>query len=187
MRDFRCLLWALCLLASCLSAFFYLRATPVFDAPGEARVIGFMLIGVFGFAMIFLAPRWGSRAQMLFLLCLPALLLRGILLPVPPSDDVNRYIWEGHLVREGVSPYAHTADAPEWADYRNEYWERMNHKDKLTAYPPITELLFAATTTAANPLAGFKLWVVAGDLLTLAGIVLLLRRRGLPVLYAGWL
>lgn len=186
MRHFRCLLWAVCLLASCLAAYGYLRATPVFDAPGDSRVLSYMLIGTFGFAMIFLAPQWQGRWQWLLVLGLPALLLRAILLPVPPSDDINRYIWEGKLVRAGVSPYQHTADSAKWVDYRDSYWEAMNHKDKPTAYPPISEWLFAATTMGANPVLSFKLWVIAADLLTLLGIVLLLQRRGLPVLYAGF-
>jgi len=178
--------WFASLLVSCLAAYGYLLATPSFDAPALARVLCYMLIGVFGFAMIFLAPRCRMRWQLLALLGLPALLLRAILLPVPPSDDINRYVWEGKLVRAGVSPYSVTADAIEWELYRDSYWEGMNHKDKPTAYPPISELLFAATTVGADPVLGFKLWVVAADLLTLAGIVLLLRRRGLPLLYAGF-
>jgi hypothetical protein len=180
------LIWSLSLAGSCLAAFGYLQATPTFDAPGGLRTIWFALMGIFGFAMIFLAPCLGSRARLVCLLCLPALLLRGILLPVPPSDDVNRYVWEGQLVREGVSPYAHTADAPEWAAYRDSHWEAMNNKDKLTAYPPMAELLFAVTTQTNYPVAVFKLWVLAADVITLGGIVLLLRRRGLPDLYAGF-
>lgn len=186
MHYSRCLLWSLSLIGSCLAALLYLRSTPVFDAPGGLRVLSFILIGVFGFAMIFLAPRLPKGREVLCLLFLPALLLRFILLPAAPSDDVNRYVWEGQLVREGISPYAHTADAPEWEAYRTEYWEGMNHKDRRTAYPPMAQLLFALSTTADNPILGLKAWILAADLLTLAGIVFLLQRRGLPLLYAGF-
>ena len=30
--------------------------------------------------------------------------------PSAPSDDSNRYLWEGRLITEGISPYATTAD-----------------------------------------------------------------------------
>ena len=62
----------------------------------------------------------------------------------------------------------------------------MNHKDRRTAYPPLAEWSFALTTALGDPVLGFKLWVVLADLLALAGVVALLRRRGLPVLYAGF-
>ncbi|TVP82414.1 MAG: hypothetical protein EA353_00440, partial [Puniceicoccaceae bacterium] len=186
MQYFRHLLWALALIGACIAALLYIRATPVFDAPGMMRTTSFILIGVFGFALIFLAPRSHKTSVTLILLCLPALLLRALLMPAPPSDDVNRYIWEGQLVRAGISPYAHTADAPEWQAYRNVYWENMNHRDQLTAYPPIAELLFAAATRSEEPISEWKRWVVGADLLILVGIVLLLRRRGMPLLYAGF-
>ena len=123
MRHLRWWLWSISVLVAALAAAGYAQATPSFDAPGGPRVLCFVLIAVFGFAGIFLAPRLSRRATLWCLLVLPALLLRMLLLPVPASDDVNRYVWEGQLVRDGVSPYAHTADAPEWAAYRNSYWE----------------------------------------------------------------
>ena len=186
MRHLRWLLWSSSVLVAALAAAGYAQATPSFDASGGPRVLCFVLIAVFGFAGIFLAPRLSRRATLWCLLVLPALLLRMLLLPVPASDDVNRYIWEGQLVRDGVSPYAHTADAPEWAAYRNSYWDKMNHKDRRTAYPPLAEWSFALTTALGDPVFGFKLWVVLADLLALVGLVALLRRRGLPVLYAGF-
>ncbi|NBB77897.1 MAG: hypothetical protein GVY36_00360, partial [Verrucomicrobia bacterium] len=145
MMHLRWVLWSVALLGASLAAVGYWLATPVFNAPGPMRVLCFALMAVFGFASIFLAPRLSGRWTLWLLLGLPALLLRVLLLPVSVSDDVNRYVWEGQLVRQGVSPYAHKADAPEWAGYRNQFWEGMNNKDKLTAYPPITELLFAVT------------------------------------------
>lgn len=186
MKQVRWLFWTVSLLAASLAAIAYVFATPSFDAPGGPRVLWFVLLGVFGFASIFLAPRLSSPRTLWLLIFMPALLLRCLLFPAPPSDDVNRYIWEGQLVREGVSPYAHKADAPEWVAYRNEFWAGMNNTDKRTAYPPMTELIFAVTTTTAYPVAAFKVWILLADLLALAGIVFLLRRRGLPDLYAGF-
>ncbi len=186
MCSSRTLFWALSLIGGLAAAALYSWVTPTFDALGGPRAVAFFGIGIFGFAMIFLAPRQAGRERGLWILWLPAILLRLALLPAAPSDDINRYVWEGNLVREGISPYAHTADAPEWAAYRDGYWEQMNHRDRLTAYPPIAELIFAATTTGENPIASFKFWILAADLFALFGIVRLLRRRGLQIHYAGF-
>ena len=113
--------------------------------------------------MVFLAPATGSRRSSVFVIWIPTILLRLCLLPAAPSDDVNRYLWEGKLVRAGISPYAQTADAEGRADLRDHYWERMNHKDKPTVYPPLIELTFAAIGAIAyHPLA-CKLAVLLAD------------------------
>ncbi|MGB8165961.1 MAG: glycosyltransferase 87 family protein [Chthoniobacteraceae bacterium] len=89
-------------------------------------------------------PReWPLRRQWLLLLAL-AIGVRIFVWPIPVSDDLQRYLWEGRLVRLGISPYADTADAPQFARLRDARWEAMNHKDKLTVYPPLAELTFAA-------------------------------------------
>src|SRR6266446_5766278 len=89
-------------------------------------------------------PReWPLRRQWMLLLAL-AVGARAFVWPLPVSDDVNRYLWEGRIVRLGLSPYAAPADAPEFAALHDAQWEKMNHKDKLTVYPPLAELAFAA-------------------------------------------
>jgi len=89
-------------------------------------------------------PRtWTPRAQWALLLGL-AITARALVWPLPVSDDVNRYIWEGRLVRLGLSPYTAPADAPQFAAFHDAEWAAMNHKDKLTVYPPLAELVFAA-------------------------------------------
>ena len=44
-----------------------------------------------------------------------AVLFRAILLTTTPtlSDDVYRYLWDGYLANEGISPYAHAIDSPD--------------------------------------------------------------------------
>ena len=110
-----------------------------------------------------------------------ALLTRLVLLPHPPSDDVNRYLWEGRLVREGVSPYHFPPDHGSLWDLADEdpYHPDLNHPDISAAYPPFTILLFAAAGAVSyHPLA-IKVLVVICDMGTLILLILLLRHRGL--------
>ncbi|MFW5874065.1 MAG: glycosyltransferase [Verrucomicrobiota bacterium] len=178
--------WLVALLGLLASGAGYVWATPAFDAPGGPRTLWFFLMGCFGLAAVFLHPvvsgRWGGVSA----IWIPAILARLVLLPAAPSDDVNRYLWEGKLVATGISPYAHTADAPEWREHRDAYWEAMNHKDKPTAYPPLALGIFAlAGKLWYHPMA-FKLGFVLADLATLAGVLALLRRRGMSEAHAGF-
>ncbi|HSG92172.1 MAG TPA: glycosyltransferase [Methylotenera sp.] len=112
--------------------------------------------------------------------------MRLLLLPTAASDDVSRYLFEGKLVRAGISPYAQTADAGSIAQYRDAHWEQMNHKDKPTAYPPLAQLIFATIGAISyHPLA-YKLIFVFADLLTLGAVLKLLARRGTSLAFAGF-
>jgi hypothetical protein len=169
-----------------LLCFVYGQVADRFDSPSYWRIWLFPPIGAMGIAMVFLAPSLRSIRSIVLVIWIPALLMRLVLLPAACSDDMNRYLWEGKLVAEGLSPYAERGDAGIWEPYRDDYWEAMNHKDKATAYPPLIEWIFGGIAAIAyHPLA-FKLVFVAADLLTLGGILVLLRQRGLSPGYAGF-
>ena len=52
------------------------------------------------------------------------LFARLLLLPMPPGDDMARYLWEGRLVLAGENPYAKAPDHPDLAPLRNPAWHR---------------------------------------------------------------
>jgi len=110
------------------------------------------------------------RSQLLLLFIL-ALAVRALAWPIPPSDDVNRYLWEGKLIRAGNSPYAQTADDESLAALRDQWWEGMNHKDKETTYPPLAQLLFAAVGFLWYSPQAFKLAASLADLCCLPLLV----------------
>lgn len=181
----RLTLWTVALLSSACAAFTYGQLTTSFDASPEWRVPLAFVMGVCGFAAVFLFPDFKRTKSVVFAIWIPAILLRALLLPAAPSDDVNRYLWEGHLLRAGEVPYAHTADSTEWKHFRDDYWSAMNHKDKRTAYPPITEIAFAAIGGVVYHPIAYKVAFLIADLLTLSAILRLLRRRGLSLAYSG--
>lgn len=109
-----------------------------------------------------------------------ALAVRLPLSTWPPtlSDDVWRYLWEGHVWRQGLSPFELPPNAPELAAIRTADWAMVNHPEVSSIYPPLAQLLFA--TLGAGGLSAWKLGMIAADLATVA---LLFRRE--PRL--GWL
>jgi hypothetical protein len=118
--------------------------------------------------------------------------LRLVFLPLPASDDVHRYVWEGQQVLHGYSPYASTADHPPNAAWRDEQWQRMNHKDRLTAYPPLALLMCAGVEllqgkgvpTALEHVLGFKLSAALADLLLVALLMSAVKELRWVALYA---
>ena len=133
-------------------------------------------VGVLAWAVF---PNTRTNKSAFILILGMALLTRLLLFPFPHSDDVNRYLWEGKLVLHGENPYQFTADAVEWTDLRDPYWEAMNHKDRKTAYPPLTILSFAALNAIAYHPATYKVFFGLVDLVVIALLLRLLTRRGL--------
>lgn len=178
--------WLVCLALCALLAGAYSYVTPVFDAASWWRVLFFAGIGVLGLLSVFLFPDFKSVRAQLLAIVIPAVVLRALLLPTAPSDDVNRYLWEGKLIRAGVSPYAERGDAESLSVYRDDFWLAMNHKDKPTAYPPLAELVFAGIGAVAYSPMAYKLSFAALDLLVICGLLYLLWRRGVSLAFSGF-
>jgi len=121
-----------------------------------------------------------------------ALLCRLFLLPMHPSDDIWRYLWEGLVQTEGISPYDFAPNAPELISYRTTWWASINHPMVSAIYPPITQWGFRGLATLASAFSLgtlahvvlFKLAFVAADVTI---CYLLARRYGhLRALDYGW-
>ena len=86
------------------------------------------------------------------------LLFRGIyLIHIPElSDDFYRYIWDGKLVLNGISPFAHTP--VEWIQLNPLFdnsglYPMLNSKQYYSVYPPVQQTIYALV----NLIAGDKL------------------------------
>jgi alpha-1,6-mannosyltransferase len=104
-----------------------------------------------------------------------AIVTRLLLLPMEPSDDIWRYLWEGHIQTLGFSPYHFAPNAPELEPYRTVWWSKINHADASAIYPPMTQLGFWMLAAIAPNLILFKVAFVLADLLICG---LLCRRFG---------
>ncbi len=116
-----------------------------------------------------------------------AVLARLVLLPLAPelSDDIYRYLWDGHVLGHGFNPYAYPPAHDALADIRTPWHGEINHPDVSTIYPPLAQLLFAAVAvTGGGVLSAKALWV-AFDLgcgYLLQRIAVRMGRKPAPVL-----
>ncbi len=127
-------------------------------AAGQMRFIGAASLSLFGWtlhsgrfilvfaglwaaclAMLLFFPRKLPRRRRCWAVFIPALACRLFLLPLAPSDDVNRYLWEGRLVQVGINPYHHAPDDPALSDLAagDPFHGRINHPNIPAIYPPL--------------------------------------------------
>jgi len=74
-----------------------------------------------------------------------AILFRLTVLFAPPyqSEDVYRYLWDARMSIMQGNPYAAAPNAPELEKYRdNQIYPMINSKPYITAYPPVSQILF---------------------------------------------
>ena len=166
----------------------YALPMPVPGFPGYGLPAG-VFIGLFTLqwlvcmAMLLLVPRHlSSRSKILFLLGL-ALACRILLLDHEPSDDMNRYLWEGRVLINGISPYHHAPHDPVLGHlaYNDPFHAGINHPDMAAAYPPLMLGLFSlADVIFYHPLT-LKMIFLFFDMGTLVFLVFLLKHRGLDM------
>ncbi len=128
----------------------------------------------------------GMRIIMIF-----AVLFRLTLLPAAPalSTDMERYLWDGRVVAAGGNPYLSAPADRELVDLRDERFDRLEHREVRTIYPPLAQALFAAVAATGAGRPGLKIILIACDLLVIILIGRLLALRRLPrsrVLVYAW-
>lgn len=112
-----------------------------------------------------------------------AIAFRLLLLVTTPtlSDDVYRYMWDGHVANNGVSPYALPIDSPE-LDYLDvPVRAQANNKWMASPYMPAAQWLFAGLTRLfpLHPVV-FQSAMLVFDLVSGVLIARLLAIAGLP-------
>jgi hypothetical protein len=122
---------------------------------------------------------------------IPALLFRIAALCIDPglSDDIYRYLWEGKVGLAHLSPYLLPPASPALDPLSDAIRSRVNHPEISSIYPPLAQWLFQAIDAISYSPLAFKIAVTLFDGVTLASIIALLRRRGLPdalVLLYAW-
>ena len=150
--------------------------------------------------------------RLVFIIVCIALGLRGVALVTSPILEIDyyRYLWDGKVLAEGVSPYAYSPAQILDADKANpdeayqrvvslslksesnhEILNRIHFAKHTTIYPPVSQFVFAAAmkwfpagASAKAHVVWMKLVLVVFDLLTIVLVLKLLVDCGFS---PGWL
>ena len=127
----------------------------------------FLFLTAFG-AYLLAASRVKDLRGGHLLIWVLAVAMRLLFLPLEPglSDDVWRYLWDGHVQLSGVNPYRFAPSAPELAELRTPWHHLINNPDVPTIYPPFAQLAFLAIALAGSTVVQAKLLFLGFDLAT---------------------
>jgi alpha-1,6-mannosyltransferase len=134
------------------------------------------------------ATRQAERApshRALWLIFSVAILLRVYMLLFDPllSSDIYRYIWDGRVQAAGINPYRYFPADAALAKLRDAaIFPHINRVDSAaTIYPPVAQIFFLIVTRFGENVTTMRLAMLACEAVTVALILLLLRRMNQPV------
>ena len=119
-----------------------------------------------------------SSSAVLWAVIVFSLMFRLTLLPVAPSDDIYRYLWEGKLQLNGISPYSLPPEASSLKYLRDGFFSGINHKHLSTIYPPLTLMVFAAADYVSHSIMSMKSVFLIFDVLSIFVLLRFLRVMG---------
>jgi hypothetical protein len=144
------------------------------------------------------AARCAEDRRALALVLVVAALLRLLLCFSNPilENDFYRYIWDGHVLAQGLNPYAFAPADYVVADIEPDPGElaaathvhsRINYPDVKTIYPHLAQAVFAANghVFGWTPY-GFRWTFLVFDLLLLVILMRVVRDEGLPPATIVW-
>src|SRR5262245_59759225 len=88
------------------------------------------------------------------------------------SGDIYRYIRDGRVQNAGLNPYGYPPESPDLAFLRDAQYEKINHKDFSTPYPPAAEMYFRILAKISTNIFVFKFGIAIFDFL----LILVLRK-----------
>jgi len=143
--------------------------------------LGYFLIAAVAYVLTII--RLGRNNISTKLIWVFAVLFRVIMLFSEPSlsDDVNRYLWDGHLLNKGINPYAYPVESPQLDAYNIPIRDSVNHAWMASPYLPAAQLVYATVNfIAPQNIKAFQIAAVFFDLLAGWLLLDLLRRLHLP-------
>jgi len=131
-------------------------------------------------------PHTPARPNSLPIIFLFAIAFRLTLLPSRPtlSDDMYRYVWDGRVQANGISPYQYPPKASEVDHlHKNDrsVWRYINRKEAITIYPPGAQIAYAIIwRIVGDSVTGFKAAFVIAELIGGVLLIRLLKHFGQP-------
>lgn len=155
--------------------------------PAGKVILTLCVIWILHILLLLIFPKTITSKKQLLIIFAIAIAARFILLSIPPSDDVNRYLWEGKITAAGFSPYVHApvASNDKHVDrFRNssdKIWSGINHPKMTAIYPQGFQRIMALLSNISYTLLAAKFLVIIFDLLTAVFLVLILKYLSLDL------
>ena len=116
--------------------------------------------------------------KVLWAIIIFSLMFRLTLLPMTPSDDIYRYLWEGKLQLNGISPYSYPPESSSLEHLRDGFFSGINHKHLPTIYPPLTLMAFTIADYVSHTIISMKSVFLLFDVLSIFVLIRFLRVMG---------
>jgi len=172
----------------------YIGAHPICILPGTTPQNSFLLpagrfIALFSITWVislllfFFFPRQITQKKSILLIIGISIVCRIVLIPHEPSDDVNRYLWEGKLIHEKISPYRFAPDDSTLLHLTKDdpFHASINHPDLPAAYPPFILYIFSLVGLILYSPYSIKLIIIVFDMGTVFLLLRLLQQRSLDL------
>lgn len=134
----------------------------------------FLAFVLYGAACFIALQSEETNRRTLFSLFALAALMHGALIFSRPTltDDVYRYVWDGRVQAQGLSPYRYPPNSPELLYLRDQdIYPSINRKPVVTVYPPAAQAIYLLLWRIwPDNVHWFQAAMAAGGLL--AGILL---------------
>ena len=144
--------------------------------------VAFFVVAGVGYILLFaLQGRDDAKVNWKWFLGL-GLVLRLALLATEPtlSDDIYRYIWEGNLFAQGVSPWSFPIDSPQGDPFDIPARALANNTSLASPYLPVAQIVFALSTFVGLQPVILQIIMVGFDVLAVTMMIRLLAALGLP-------
>jgi hypothetical protein len=144
-------------------------------AAGRADAFAIALIGPLWTLLVVAAIR--RTDPPLLLVAMAALGVRLVLIGSPPllSDDLFRYLWEGHLLAAGGNPFTTPPSAV--SGLADALRAEVNHPDIPSIYPPIALWWFRGLHASGGTPTVAQAWAMLADVGTAVLIGVAARKR----------
>lgn len=150
-----------------LASFAGLLSLPSLRGPHVVAFLAYFMLA--GSAYILAVIRLDRDRLPLKSLWIFAILFRLLVSLTEPtlSDDVFRYIWDGHLLSQWINPYALPVNSPLLDSYSTPLRELVNHNWMASPYLPSSQLLFTIVhQIAPESVKAFQITSIFLDLMT---------------------
>ena len=148
------------------------------------RTIEFVITFFAAFILYLIACAVALRSKFstvtFYLIVFFSILFRLTLLP----NDMFRYVWDGRVQAQGISPYRYPPDAEELSYlHSNDHavWDNINRKPAVTVYPPGAQIVYALIwRIVGDSVLGYKAIFVVAEISGAWLLIQLLSHFNLP-------